>query len=366
MSFELSKNFQSLWPTGVADDGTLTSFLVDSAFVFETSGDFVGTHLVAPIAFTSIEVYFYCTADSGTTSSFNIQMRNGQGASGDVDRPETGGSTIGTPGTAVDCNGAANTWVGPFSITGITSTVGDDYFILLENLSGTPGTDNANFAIRAAMDGLGSSSTGAMIHGVSGTDGFMASDPTVSASQFPGLVKFNDGSYIGNVYVEDGASSSGTNWRGNRITFDEDTVVSGLRIIASSGSLDGALVRLYEGSTQRATVTMNRVQAQRATIAPRFDAFTCVGGTAYDFVVQPASSSTVISAYDMGQGTIPADILAGGFYQTTAVEGATPGSFTESTDKAFKVVVIIDSHPAVAGGSGGLITHPAMNGGMNG
>lgn len=367
MTAEFSKNFQTQFPSSVYDDGTLTGSLLDSAFVFETSGDAIGVYFVSPVSQTSgtLTINAYVTADSATSSDFNVQMRNGPIGSGDTDRPESGGSTIGTPGSDIDLNGTANTWVTFNDITGLTLVAGQPYFLLIENKSATPGTDNATIATRAALDALPDSGSITYNRSVITTNGFTG-DPTLAQGQSPIIIKFNDSSLMGNPYVRDGTGPTGVNYRGNRIVPVADMVVSGMRITGTSSSIPGVSsdIGIYQSGSSITNDTISRAVGSE-NLAHRHEPATLTGGTVYDFILRPNLSNTIGIVYDMGGGTVPTDVKNCRFNGATYVTGATPSTLTEDDEAIINFTIIIDSFESGGGGgSASVLGQNGLGGGM--
>src|SRR3990167_5430995 len=325
MAYEFSRNFELLFPGGSLDSGALTGLLLDSNFVFETSGDAIMCAFSSPVTQSSstLTVYAYCTATPTGSPDVNVEIRNGPASADDSDRPEAGGSTIGTPGSAV--SPTAEGWVTFSNITALSLTRNNIYFVIIKNTHGTPASNNLTIAYRGDLDGcslLTSTSPGTeLMRGGSTTNGF-TTDPTVGAGLAPIILKFGDGTTLmGNPYVRSMAISSNTDWRGNRITFDNDVVVSGMARVGGSTALQTADFRIYQGATQIVAETGNRFIAQENFVT-RFAATQLTKDLAYDFVYNTTAVSTVGSAYDMGAGTIPDDVKNCRFAGVSHVTGA--------------------------------------------
>lgn len=356
MAFEFSRNFQLFWPPSSGDDGVLTGFLINSAFVFETSGDTAGMMFSSPIAQTSgtIDFYAYVTADSGTDSDFNVQIRNGAHVSGDTDRPESGGSALGSQGSDINLNGTADSWQKIGALTGVTLIMGESYFALVENKSASPATDNATIATRPALDGrpyLAPSTT--INRALQNADGWTSDGTQQSQSMAPMVIVFDDGTVMGYNVVEDGTSVTGTNYRGMRINPVADMVVSGIKFNDASGNYFGGSsdIGIYQAGSEfgSSAGAIPRIVAIE-NMPYRFAPVTLSAGTDYDIIFRPNASRTT-ATYSIGQGTIPADVKSCNFFQTTMVSGATPGTLTEDDESVFNIQLIIDSF--VSGGGGG-------------
>lgn len=349
MAYELSRNFGQVLPPGIFDSGALSGRIINTTFSFLSTGEYIGCKLQSPIAQTSgaLTVYFYCTADSGTTSAMNVEIREAAG-SGDPDDPDPAGSALGTSGADVDCSGLAGTWVA-FTFTALTLAQNQRYFIYTVNNSGTPATDNATFAWRAASDGIPIASPDIFPY-IFGSDGFTTDSTTNAAIQCPCVIVFDDETKAGWPYVTTGTADTGTIWRGNRYTPLTDVIISGIKLGATAGVLENGFFRVYQGSTQLRTVTIDFQMANRSGQC-RFDPLTLTAGTAYDIVAQPNTSSSIGIEYGAGASP-PTDVQGVLYDEWTHVSGATPGSFTEFSNEISVIGVIIDNYVAGAGGGG--------------
>ena len=377
MAFEYSRSMQLLIPSNVADRGGLTGFQIDSAFIFETSGDYVGTRFVSPVSQTSgtLSVYAYVTADNGQANTdFNVQVRNGPTASGDSDRPEAGGSTIGTMGTAIDLNGVGAGWATFSDITALTLAVNSVYYAIVENKAVTPGTEHATICRRGAMDGNYGSSGFAHVlcRLVYNTNGF-AADPNLGFIS-PVIVEFDgghaSGEVIGNPYIDTVSLTSSTNYRGNQLKFDTDVIVSGVWFEDAGSAYASGTVGIYDTSGNElglSETSINYVQ-RNEKVAVRFTPFTISAGTVVNVVAKPGSSDPGAAIYTMGSGTIPAAVKACGVPNAGFVNASTTAGLTATlnTEQLSPLGLIVDNFPTVAGGGGSasVLGQVGLKGGM--
>lgn len=364
MAYELTRNFQDLYMAAVLDPGAQSSHNVATAFVFETSGDAMMVYFISPVTQVNgtLDLTFYIDTLTGLPD-FNMEMRNGPVGTDDPDRPEAGGLTIGTPGSIVSPT-VVDRWY-KLSMTALSLTVGSAYFAILKNVSGIPASNHADIVFRGQLDGTPFKGNAPTVIGAGFTaDGFLT-DPTAGQGISPMILTFNDGTLMGQPYVESGAGASGTDWRGNRIQFDTDVVCSGIQFVGQGAAVESGTFSIYQGSTEIATVQANRTSGQNRIPVGRWVPVPLTAGLNYDFVFQPGSTSGVGTVYDTGQGTIPSEVTASKYHQATYVTGPTPGSFTEITEQIGAAAAYIDSYVSGAG-AGGLLTHPGMQGGMRG
>lgn len=338
---------------GALDTGTPTSSAnIDTAFVFETSGDAFAARFVAPESQSAATLTFYafCTALTGTPT-FQVEVREGYNGSGDIDRPRTGGSNIGSSSSTVT-SPAANTWVS-WTVT-CSLTAGDVYWVLVKNTHATPASNHATFQYRGALDSIASGAivTPQQYFALGGytTDGF-ATDPTVStASIGTWVIKFSSGALLGMPFVASSAHASNQNSRGVRVQFTEDVVMSGV-ISGIAASATG--VSIYQGGSLVVSEAGDSSSASRPVyrIAP----ITLTGGTDYDVVITFGVNSTQGTFYTMGQaeGSVPTDVKACmPSFIVGAIDGAGP-TFTPDTSQLQLLQLIVDDNPAIAGGSSG-------------
>ena len=356
--------FINYWPASLADSGNKTALQVDSAFVFETSGDAIVCRFISPVSQTSgtLTINAFVTADSGTTSSFNVQVRNAN-TSGDQHRPESGGSTIGTPGSAVDLNGTAASWA-TFTVTGLTLTAGLVYFIIIENLSASPASDHATIVYRPGLDGQLSNILGEG-HKAGTTVNGITSDPVMSAALSPVVVSFDDGTIIGNPYVDTGVNASGTDYRGNQWEFPFDVEVIGLCWATTSTALSGGTAGLYEtDGTILIEKTISFSQALEVTMQYFGESITIAANSAFNSLIKPALSTGSITMYDLGETSPPADVVSAGLCNGS-VKGSDKAALTLNTAEAGQIWLILGTFAAPGGGgSASVLGQIGLNGGL--
>lgn len=368
MAFEQS-TFPGALLFQISDSGVATSSPdLNSAFVFKTSGAVWLARFVSPVGQSSatLTLYAYVTSVTGSPT-FELQVRDEATGSEDAQRPSAAGSNLATSPSSLSLTSADNnTWV-VFTCT-VSLTAGQTYFFIVENTHGTPGSNHAKIQYRGSIDtfGVPLNTIGLMQTGYS-ADGF-ATDPTYSnASMGCFVVKFADGSLIGNPYVSTTAHASNANNRGVRVKFSEDVVVSGLvGEFPSSGSATGSRIDTAAGSNI-VTHTFGRFEkANYLGRISRFAPVTLAGGVSHDIVITYSSVNGAGPFYTMGEaeGSVPADVLACRPQGLASVDGATPGSYTVDNSQIMRFGLIIDDNPAIAGGGGGVVVPSGMRGGF--
>ena len=333
---------------GAVDTGTVTSSAtLDTAFVFETSGDAFCARFVAPVSQSSATLTFYAFITAVTGSpTFQIEVREGFDGSGDVDRPRTAGSNIGTSSSTVSAP-SVNTWC-TWTIT-CSLTRGDTYWVLIKNTHGTPASNHATFQIRGALDSGSAPGATVAYLGIAGStiDGF-ATDPVINTNG-PGtwVIKFGDGSLLGFPFVTSTAHTSNANNRGNRFVFNTDVTISGIVTQILSALLSG--VAIAQGGTVLVSETGDASTANAAGKGVfRFAPTTLTGGVAYDIYFTFSGSATSGPFYGMGQaeGSVPTDVKAcmPGYF-VGAIDSATT-TFTPDTSTIQLMLLILDDFPA--------------------
>ena len=355
MAYEFSRLLSLFYP--MLDIGSATNTAaMDTAFVYGTSGDAFFTRVTAPVgqSAATLTAYFYVVAVTGTPD-FQMGVYNGPVTGGDLERPEAGGSDLASAPSTLSLSSADDgTWVS--ATCTVSLTAGNNYFVILKNTHGTPASNNATFRYRGALDGIGTNGTAVYSSCQTGytTDGF-TTDPTVQASSFGCIiVKFSDGTLLGNPYVSSSAHASNTNSRGIRVQFTEDVVVSGISTPGLGTTVNGVGVYPTASGTPIVSASGDATAEEKSGIF-RFAPTTLTGGTSYDIVTNFATNSTIGTFYTMGEaeGNVPADVIACRPLGTFGSVDGTVGSMTFNTSQITATALIIDNFPAIASGGGG-------------
>lgn len=330
---------------GVLDVGTATSFTIDSAFVFGTSGDSWGATFPGKSqSSASLTVYVYCTAVTGTPNSSTAYIYASASGANDTDRPDAGSSPIATSGV-VDASGCGTAGWLTYTFSSVSLSDSNYYWFVLTNTTGTPASNNFSVQSRGSIDSTNFSVNS--LRSTTNADGW-TTDGTLIAGSAPIVIKFSDGSIIGMPYVSTTAHANNTNFRGARVNFDESVNIGGFLHNVITSTMNS--FKIYQGSTEVYSFTTDPYSEAEANIV-LFPSTTLTKGVDYDFVLGFASGSTAGPAYCMGNSA-PADVLAVNT-NFTYVEGATAGSFTESADCVWFGELMINNNPEISTGGGG-------------
>lgn len=194
--------------------------LLNTAYTFGSAGTATGWGFVCPVSADLTEMYFYQTAQAGAAgANVTVEIR-----SDTSDRP---GATLHATQTIARVGGQKwnhVTFSSPF-----TMTAGTIYHVSIHNSDGTPGTNTITVLCTMSVQ----SGAGAGYWDMSGANrAYFPEHETTngwSSATFPtgvtvGILKFSDGTIIGNPYTTGGASwTSNTRERGlliNSLPFD--------------------------------------------------------------------------------------------------------------------------------------------------
>jgi hypothetical protein len=353
MANTMSRNMAMIWPVGILDAGTLTGGLLNSAFSFGVSGAYAGVHFTCPVNATYVDIYAYISAGAGSPTAIGAQIRAQDTTT--ATKPLVAGSVLGTPGADTNCASITTAvWV-QFTRYTVNLTQGSHYFLYFVNNTGTPASNYVTFAYRAALDmasypGLQNT---AGFSTILGSDGFVGA-PTTSTGMPPIVLKFSDGTLLGNPYPEGaGALTNNTNWRGNRFVLERDMTVTA--IVANISGVTqwiGGTWAIYQGANALRSGTIDLAHQNGTTIKPMwFAPIALRANTPYDVVLAPGSATTSNPANQMALTAVlantPADVQACGIYGVTFVTGATPGSFTETPQGLMRLALVVDSMPPI-------------------
>lgn len=336
---------------GADDNGAVTSFTLDSALVYGTSGKSYGVLHLARESQTSgnLSIYFYCTGASGSPTASATYIYKGSEVGEDPDRPDTGGTAQYTSDT-VDMTSCSTAGWKKYSFTGVTTVASQVLWFLNANTTATPASNSYNLLSRSPLDttvGHAGVNTYHYQHNTyTNTSGWTA-DGTGS-SIAPVVVCYNSGNCYGNPYVATTTHATNTNLRGNRWTPTEDVYVSGFY-----GAVDPNFggMRIYQGSTLIWSYSFGSFDdtLRSRSSGTEFSPILLTGGLPYDFVFVPSASDNFGNIYTMGNSP-PSDVTSTGL-KITYVDG-TAGSLTETTTSFMTMAIIISEAPAISSGGG--------------
>lgn len=354
MAFPFSRLLHSR-VIGFVGNTTATTFSLDAAYVHYTSGKAMALGLIAPVTQSNgtLTVYLYCSAVTGAPTDVRCALYDGPSGSMDADRPTSNAATA--TSAAVDCSASAGHWV-EFSLTGVSLTVGQTYYLIFDNRTASPDANYPTFQLRSVVPGgtwVNSSALQKALFSCTTTVGFSA-DATYAVGTPAAVVVFDGGEIIGNPFVKTDTHASDTADRGLRFTPTENLTISGFVTELASGTIAlTGKVYASTGGAALASVTADRGnsvssgQGYTGTLF-RFAPITLVGGTTYDLVVSVASATALASIATMGEASPPAAVQACVWPGLAYVTGTTPGSYTADATKVFRMAVIVDDNPAVS------------------
>lgn len=355
MAYEWSRFLGGGFRVGTRDTTTKQTISIDSAFVFETSGDAWFVRFVSPVSQTtaSLTLYVFCDSETGSPTDVRVAAYNGPAVADDADNPESGGSELGVSG-AVDFNGTGGTWVA-MTIASVTLVEEQSYYLVVDNRTGTPASNYPTLVTRGFLRLLPYSYFG----GGFTTDGFLGAAPSI-VNGLSAVIAFGDGSLLGNPYPTSNSEGSSSDDIGNRFLFDEDVIVSGEVLGTAADQWRIFEINAASGGANQITATRDRNARMKAS-GTRFAPTTLTGGTSYDCVIVKNTAHNTTVAY-MGEisGNLPADVLACRMNGAGLVSGTTPGSYTLDNTKFLPMELYLDTNPAISGGSASGVRNPLV------
>lgn len=350
MAYEHSIGFTSLIGHGAASAGLTIALNV--AFVYETSGNCGGVRFISPVSQTNgaLTVYFVNSAAvTGTPSDIRCAVFDGSAGTDDPDRPKSGAGAIIATSSATDMTGysTAKTWA-TFAFASVTLVAGQTYFLLCDNRTGTPGSHYPTLLLGLSGVGpVGPASIRWLFHPQSSTDGITTDPSSPSANTGACVVKFANGTLMGQPWVAATTHANNANTRGQRVRFSEDTVISGVRSEGSAAAALWTAFKIYAtDGTELLSATLDRFQVQVGGVV-RFAPYTLAAGVSYDLCYVFSGNSTIGQIGNTGAGSIPADVAACVPSWCLGYVDGTPGSFTPDTTKVYGIVLLVDNHPLI-------------------
>lgn len=330
-----------------------TSPNIDSAFNFESSGDAFGCKFVCPVTHSgTLTVYVYVVSVTNTPE-YQLHVRNGAVSPGDIDRPESGGSEISSsPSTAVLSTSDAGTWI---AVTcDVNLTQGATYWALITRSAAGSPSGWATFRATGSVAFAGSSSSEREAHVTVYTTNGFTTDPTTATNGFANsvILKFSDGTLIGNPYVTSSTPASAAEDRGFRLTPDADLLVSGI-CFGTAALTSITDLAIYESDgTEIVKVDITGLYSTiNDHMTVRFAPVRLKAGTSYDVVRKSVTALTHPTLYEMGEveANVPADVLACRPPGWAYVSGTTPGSYAVDASKLVRAILWVDLAPPLIG-----------------
>jgi hypothetical protein len=326
-----------------------TGTALDSAFVNGTAdgvGDAIGVRFTAPATQTgAFKLYaFMNAAVTGAPTKIRCAVFRGPTGSEDAQRPGDTPTPIAETGDVDVSAQSANTWT-EFSISSLSLTAGQTYWAVIHNATTTPSSNYATYLARGFNNISPIRITGSVT-----TDGWKAGDGTSTTNEPIVVLKFADGTILGNPFALSSAHANNTNLRGNRYNFPYDVKVSGVFIGAVVPFL--TTLKIYQNTTEVVSVSLDRNIVTNGGVV-FFAEVTFTKNTDYDVVLVVSGNSTLLPRIDAGASP-PADVAA--CLPTTCiyVDGSAAGSLSAATDKGVGgLYLCISDFPAPAASGGG-------------
>ncbi len=338
--------------------GTATAFEINSAYVFEVSGDVLGIRFCSPVTQVNGSLLLYAMPDSmAGAPTWKAELRAGAGAGEIAGKPDAGGAQL---ALSDELTAPADDQWCVFTFANVSLTVGQFYWLNIHNTHALPLANYASWYYRGACDAHDLGVYSYLFSAYASTDGFATSGAEISTNIPTVTIKFNDASVMGFGYIGAEAHANDANYRGNRYSIPGKMSVNAIVSNLSLSTLNAVKVYNAAGDTMVSTTLDECGEDNGAFLA----ATELTGGTAYDYVFGVSGASTYGTIYNMveAEGDVPADVKA---TAPAAYIDGTPGSFTVNTSKIFRMCVSYEDIPTVSAG-GGLLRHPGTSGGLNG
>lgn len=336
--------------------GTLTYSLntlaLDSAYTYNSAGDAIGSRIPMVAAKTFDTVYFQITTYTGTAANVNditVEVRN--------DSSDKPGST--QHDVVIKDPASATGWIATsgFTFAGSANTI---YWVTVADPDGN-GTDNATVSrgVNANPFSGGSIFVFETAHSTNGFSTMASSGAGLSAGI---VVKYSDGTVVGNPYANQTNSGSSTNKRGLYVSdgFTESIKVFGLASMGGGTQLSSALILEGTAAPDDAAATTFSVPIGLTGTEQGFvgTPYTVPKATAERFVFDYGSGGTVPQMMNIGTGTDAnlrkAMLGSGNWYWAEEDQTGSPDDWDNDNISAFpKMAVLIEDFVAGAGGGSG-------------
>lgn len=339
----------ALFSAGIRDQGTLTSFTIDTALnVAGKSGKTTGIVFNPDRTQTSgnLNWYVYCTASTGspTNSEAYIYMSATTTTGGnDAQRPATTTGLLYTSSNT-DMTGCGTGLWKKYSFTGASLTPGQSYFMMIKNTTATPASNSFAVLVRGAWDSYAFDRGG--LYSYSTSDGF-TTDPSANSSIIaPMIIEYDNGDVVGNPFTASVAHAANTNSRGVRVSFSEDVYLNGIYPFQSASTVLED-ISIYDGSTQIASTTAD-IWNRNTGVLFMFEPVLLTGGVEYDIVTRLSSNSTTFARYTMGNSPIPSAVES--VWTNFKYVDGTAGSLTLYATSTGAMTLLISDNPAISVG----------------
>jgi hypothetical protein len=327
---------------------TKTGLALGSVYVYATSGAALGIRWNAPVTGNLTDVWFFVTAILGTPGVTTCEVRGWNAAAG------------GKPGTValatqtVSPGGTANKWINVHFASPYSVTIGNIYWIVL----GDAGWTTGNTVTVDDISTIRNAGFAQLMIGYTTGDGFTTNG--VSTSAEPAMIlKFADGSFLGNPFTTVGAYTSNTLERGIKIVgLTEDVVIDGFCLQNGHANISG--IKIYKGATApggATEVTITLATGTNAVGMGFFAPFTLVKGTVYRVVLTFSGAATVPSFFQIEDFATTTDVtnsaFGGGTIYETIDNGA--GGWTDNIDKIPQMALLIKDQGVIASNPGAIV-----------
>jgi hypothetical protein len=282
-------NLRSALGIGSSNGGTRTTTTLNSAMVFGVSGAAIEWQFIAPTTTTLTDFYFFTTASTGTAGNVTVEVRAATGP-GSTHLPTS--SVLAT--TTVAWQGTANKWNHAQFASPPSLTAGTTYHVVISNAAGTPAS---NFP--TILQGSASENTlvsRSYFEASLTVSGFSTAGNTNSVDMTCGVLKFADGTIVGDPYTEALAATDITVAQGIKL----DSLPVGLKVHgisldkltnATAVSLD-----IYEGNGAPGSALLVPEisiplpgNSTATTYTLMFPEVTLKANTIYRFVLKPVA-----------------------------------------------------------------------------
>lgn len=319
-----------------------TTHTLNTAYSFGTAANqALAIRFISPVTSTLTHAYFFVHASAGSVGNVLCEVRGYSSATVPAGGAASASQSVSWVG--------ATKWLQVAFSSPASVVAGNAYFVVLGNADGTPGTNYPTIRIGFSGPKVVDNQI-ARFMSVTSTNGFSTGSVMTSGAPSLGVLKFADGTVIGNPYTAAGSYSSNQRRRGIKINALEKALGFNAMQINTAGN--AATIEVYSGTTipgGSLVRTADTLPASAITIlSAEIPEIILSANTIYRVVMTFSGNSTAPGYWQIEDSGAFADVLlagvGGGKIYSTISDGGAPEAWVDSPDSLPRMALAITQY----------------------